>query len=180
MEYNFNWGNLYEFYPKNSKNHDFDRLQEVIKKDLYTGVLSIIGRVYRERYDKSGNPESWHLIYTSEYLQTEAEKITALLHDIVEDDYLTFDALILLRHDKSVFPEYEDYITNILESNNLLAIRVKYADMRNNLSQERVGKLEEQIRVRLKQKWCPQIIRIENKLNELENNDLQRKRRYIC
>lgn len=66
--------------------------------------------------------------------EDEKEQITALLHDVMEDQGVTveelealdipkdaIEALVILSHDKSI--PYEDYITKILT--NELACRIK-------------------------------------------------------
>ena len=160
-------------------------------KDNYMKALTIIGRVYAERLDKSGNAELGHFIRVSENLDTSDEKITGLLHDIVEDGYLTFGDLIkvgfpphiikalrVLARDKSVYPNYEDYVTSVLESNDELAIRVKYVDMQDNSSDKRLVLLEESIRKKMISKYHSQLPRLKAKIEEL-NGKQKLERKYV-
>lgn len=89
--------------------------------------------------------------------------ITGLLHDAVEDSSLTFDdlrkegvdeeiitALQLLTHDKEKM-SYEDYVQNIAESGNQLAIHVKLHDLEHNLARGRAGN---HLQLLLQQEFC--------------------------
>lgn len=160
--------------------------------DKYAMAIAIIGRVYAEKEDKSKNSMAGHFVRVSEMLETEDEKICGLLHDIVEDEMVTYkdlfylgiaphiiDALKLLNHDKNVYPNYEDYITSILESSNELAIRVKYADMLDNTSEKRLNMLEESTKLKLKNKYRFQLPRLKEKVEEL-NKKINLKRERKC
>ncbi|MBQ9584988.1 MAG: hypothetical protein IJR20_03195 [Muribaculaceae bacterium] len=76
--------------------------------------------------------------------------IAGLLHDVVEDTDFTFEymlnagispkvveALKLLTHNKEV--PYEEYVQQIAESGNDIAINVKYNDLCHNLMRGRAG-----------------------------------------
>jgi (p)ppGpp synthase/HD superfamily hydrolase len=160
--------------------------------DNYVKALEIIHRVYKDKKDMSGNPEVGHFIRVSEMLETEDEEITGLLHDIVEDGYISLfdllkigfpeyivDAVAIVSRNKLKYKNYVDYITSILESNNKLAIRVKYADMLDNSSCNRLDLLEESTRIRLKTKYEKQLPRIEEKLGELNLTKQIRERKII-
>ena len=158
--------------------------------DLYIRALAIIGRVYAESVDKSGHAIAGHFIRVSEYFIDEDTRIIGLLHDIVEDKKLTFkdlimlgfsldiiNALKILTRSKEIYPNYVDYITSVLESDNELAIRVKYADMLDNSSFYRLNLLEESIKIRLTKKYENQLPRLKEKIMELnENNERVLKR----
>ncbi len=170
------------------------KLKEYCQISPYTCALIIISRVYKNKQDRAGNPEYWHFIRVSSQFTDETEQTTALLHDIVEDGYITFDdlynigiseeiidALILLNHDKSVFEKYEDYISNILDSNNYLAIKVKYADMLDNMNRSREihENLDFHIKQKLHRKYEQEFPRILNKLEE-SGIDLNKERKLVC
>ena len=90
--------------------------------------------------DKSGVPYIFHPIHLAEQMETEEECLVALLHDVIEDTWITVEqlqtefsetvveAVKLLTHDKSV--DYMDYIRKIKD--NPLAKKVKLADLRHN------------------------------------------------
>jgi (p)ppGpp synthase/HD superfamily hydrolase len=164
---------------------------EIVKRmpDNYVKALELVYRIYNEDLDKSGKTQIGHFGRVSDSLETEDEKITGLLHDIVEDGYLTLNDLLavgipphivaaisILTRDKTIHREYKDYVTSILKSNNELAIRVKYADMLDNSSPERLDLLEEKTKKRLENKYKKQLPRLEKYLKNQDVNCLVRKR----
>lgn len=97
--------------------------------------------------DKSGEPYALHSIRVSMKLDTEAAKITALLHDIVEDTSITLadlreegftpeiiEAVDLLTHRR--LDPYEDYVAKIAA--NPIARAVKLADLEDNMDIRRL------------------------------------------
>ena len=158
--------------------------------DSYYKALTIIGRIYGEKMDRSGNPQSRHFFAVSEALDTETKKTVGLLHDVVEDGYLTLGALRLfeieeeiifaidlLTRNKKLYT-YDEYIKKrILPSNNLTVLEVKRADMINNQSYERVKDLPtEEARQKALHKYKPYIPLLEEKIAELKGQKLERKR----
>ena len=81
-------------------------------------------------------------VASDELLQTEAERVTAVLHDVIEDTDISFqdlepyfpksiiNALELLTRVDGL--SYKEYIKRIADSNNLIAIKVKYSDLNHN------------------------------------------------
>ena len=138
------------------------KIRPNISDDFYKALL-YAAKAHDGQYDKSGEPYILHPISVSSLVKSEDEKILALLHDIVEDtDYTLEDvkswgfehlteALDCLsrREDEP----YEDFIPRVLK--NRLAIKVKIADMKHNLS--RCDKLppNEQGLVKKYEKWLP-------------------------
>ena len=61
--------------------------------DDYVKAITVVGRIYAERKDQSGNPESRHLRAVSDALETYEGKVAGFLHDVVEDGYLTLGSL---------------------------------------------------------------------------------------
>lgn len=97
---------------------------------------------------KNGEPYALHSIRIALTLPTEAEKITALLHDIVEDTNISLadladegfaseilEALDLLTHSPSA--DYSEYIAKI--ATNPLARAVKIADLTDNMDLRRIN-----------------------------------------
>jgi len=91
--------------------------------------------------DKAGRPYIEHLEHVSETVQPIAAKVTALLHDILEDTACTVeelnlagfgddivDAVIAITHRDN--EPYDAYIARV--KNNELARMVKIADMEHN------------------------------------------------
>lgn len=159
-------------------------------EDDYDKALVLVGRVYAEKMDLSKNPQSRHLIAVSNALTTKEGKIAGLLHDIVEDGYLTLMSLYCLFHfparivravavltrDKEKCKTYDEYIKKqILPSKSLVVQEVKMADMENNQSPERTKDLPtEERRQHALTKYKPYIPLVDERIEKLK---LERKRR---
>lgn len=167
-----NWDKLNTYFTEEELN------QLIAMDDLPKKALIIIRKVYQDKKDLSGNPECWHFIAVGDAFEDEERKTVGYLHDIVEDGYITFKDLLLvgfpvpivntlriLNYDKSVFKSYEEYITNIIDSNDIKALDVKNADMLHNLS--RMSALEESERIHRENKYHKQRPRIVEKIGEI-------------
>ncbi len=103
--------------------------------------------------DKGGKAYILHPINVMMRVDTEEEKIVAVLHDVVEDTDWTFDELrkegfsetiIEALNSVTKYSEDEDYdqfVQRALE--NEIGRRVKIADLRENLDVTRIGELSE-------------------------------------
>lgn len=153
------------------------KAQVIKEEDLIAKAKILVSELFRHKYDKEGIPYINHLYYVSDSVNTKEEKIVGLLHDAVEDTDVTFDDLIelgfpinivnsirLLTRDKSI--PYDIYVDNILKSNDMIAIRVKKADMQHNMNKNRLSRLDENLRNKLIQKYTPQYEKIEKYLKE--------------
>lgn len=148
----------------------------------YYKALTVVGRIYGEKMDRSGNPQLRHLISVSEAMDTSQKKTVGLLHDVVEDGYLPLGALRLFKIEEEVIfavdlltrnkklYTYDEYIKKrILPSNNLAVLEVKKADMLNNQSYERIKNLPtEELRQKALHKYKPYIPLLEEKIDELK------------
>ena len=99
--------------------------------------------------DHDGGEEILHPLLVMLKGETYQEKIVGVLHDVVEDnDDWTFerlldegisekcvDALMLLAHSDSL--SYNQYIDRIVDSDNMLAIKVKMHDLEHNISRNK-------------------------------------------
>lgn len=96
--------------------------------------------------DKEGIPYILHPVMVADAMETEQEVVTALLHDVVEDTFVTLDMLreqgfpdvVVEAVQKLTRPEgmeYLEYIRGLLD--NPLAVKVKRADLAHNLMPER-------------------------------------------
>lgn len=108
---------------------------------------------FATRTDKAGvDYYEGHLCSVAALVDTEEEKITAFLHDILEDtdypedklreqfDDKIVDAILMVTHKGHLDEEgYLDYIRKLKESGNELAIAVKIADLTNNSDYTRLG-----------------------------------------
>ncbi|MEM7117234.1 MAG: GTP pyrophosphokinase [Chloroflexota bacterium] len=114
---------------------------------LLEQAIALAVEAHAGQRDKAGNPYILHPLYLMSQMETEDERITAVLHDIVEDTTVTMDdlvklgfpsailtALCLLTHDSAV--PYNDYILQLKA--NPLARRVKLADLAHNMDIRRL------------------------------------------
>ena len=112
-------------------------------------ALNIATKAHEGQLDKAGDPYIKHPIYVASLVNTETEKIVALLHDVVEDTNVTLndikkygfgepitEALTLLTHNKNI--PYFEYINKI--KNNSVAKNVKIADLTHNSDISRINK----------------------------------------
>lgn len=174
-------------------------------QDNYIKALVIISRTYRDKRDILGNTEASHFIRVSDSFRNPPinalivhdediilkGEIVGLLHDVVEDDLLTFDdlrllgfsediidSLILLAHDKSEFT-YQDYITNILDSSDDTAKWTKYYDMFDNSSKKRIKLLPKEKQKKLTKKYSAQLPRIIDTLETEFGTSVYKRKREI-
>lgn len=126
---------------------------EKIKEQFSSGMdraIEIVSHAFAEDLDLDGNPQLLHMTAVSSAGQTDDERLVGMLHDLVEDTDWTFDKLLsdgfperivdtlrLLTHDKQT--PYMDYINNICESGNKVALAVKTYDLNHNLKRGRAG-----------------------------------------
>lgn len=138
-------------------------------------ALHIATQAHLGQLDRDGYAAILHPLTVGLMGDTDAEKITGFLHDVVEDSDYTYDdilqagipadivgALKLLTHDKSLM-SYDEYITTIIESGNPIALQVKYNDLRHNYARGKAhpdlqlkhGKALERVKAAIEQ--CSQI-----------------------
>jgi (p)ppGpp synthase/HD superfamily hydrolase len=102
--------------------------------------------------DKAGEPYILHPLRVMAQMQTEAEQIVAVLHDVVEDTDVTLDALRQMGFSEEIVEAidhlsrrddetYEQFIQRIKP--NPLAVRVKLGDLRDNMDLRRNATLDE-------------------------------------
>ena len=116
-------------------------------------ALEIAVTVHKGQVQKSGAPYVLHPLRLMFSVDSEEEKIAALLHDVVEDtdwelaglkaegfSQEVIDAIDCLTHQEGV--DYEVYINKI--AGNALARAVKLADLRDNMNIIRLPKVNEQ------------------------------------
>ena len=115
--------------------------------NLLEKAIALAVEAHAGQRDKAGNPYILHPLHLMLQMETEDERITAVLHDIVEDTAVTMDdltklgfpptildALRLLTHDPAV--PYDDYILQLKA--NSLARHVKLADLAHNMDIRRL------------------------------------------
>jgi hypothetical protein len=129
-----------------------DSLDEFIRY-FESGIdraVAIVSHEFADDPDLDGNPQLLHMTAVSSAGKNNDERLVGLLHDLVEDKDWTFDDLLqdgfprhivdslrLLTHDKET--PYMDYIRNICESGDEVALAVKINDLNHNLKRGRAG-----------------------------------------
>lgn len=150
----------------------------LIKKSTF-----FVNRLFKEKKDKSGQPYIGHLKRVSNKVGTDEEKCVALLHDTLEDiegmtpevlQYIgipdnIIEAVKLITKPKEKM-DYEIWIDKIIESGNILAIKVKYADMSDNMNPERLEKLPDDIKKRLENKYEKPFEKLKKAILNINNN----------
>lgn len=118
--------------------------------ELMEKALEIAMKAHDGQEDKAERPYIEHPMTVAEKMETEDEKIVALLHDVVEDSDISigylrkegFSEEILSAVDsitkrKSEGEEYPEYIERLKK--NPLAVRVKLADLDHNSDLSRIA-----------------------------------------
>ena len=120
---------------------------------IYTALtkkaLQIAFDAHRDQLDRAGMPYVFHPFHLAEQMPDEVSAAAALLHDVVEDTGISFDALEmqgisqdvidilkLLTHDPAV--PYMEYVQKIKDSGNPRAIQIKLADLNHNADPARL------------------------------------------
>jgi (p)ppGpp synthase/HD superfamily hydrolase len=120
--------------------------------------------LHRGQRDKAGEPYILHPLRVALRVHTERERLTAVLHDVVEDTGITPDELRERGLDESVVAaietltkrEGEDYPVFIERvAQNPIARAVKLADLDDNLDPDRLAALPAKHQKRLRAKYEP-------------------------
>ena len=129
-------------------------MQQLLEKAISIALSAHCGKT-----DKGGNPYILHPLRIMLSMDTDEEKIVALLHDIVEDSPTTIKQLreekfsnkivaaVSLLTKKENQP-YDDYILAIKK--NPLATKIKLADLKDNMNTSRLKKITEKDKLRIK------------------------------
>ena len=150
--------------------------------DDYDRAYRLVSYLFKDKRDKAGEPYLGHLIRVSDRLSMGDAKVAALLHDVVEDiDDISFDDLKdlgfsdsivdivkIVTKDKSKGISYHDWIGEIIATGNVDAIKVKYSDMMDNFSLDRLNKLDEETKRHLISKYKDEVERLRNYLDKNE------------
>jgi hypothetical protein len=153
-------------------------LLETIEAWLPGRAVSIAADAHLGQFDKAGAPYVYHPLRLMMRAQTREEKMTAVLHDVVEDTDWTLEALTregfprsvvraldhLTRRDEET---YDAFIERI--ARNRLAARVKLLDLADNSDLSRIAAPTDEDRARL-EKYRRASARLEA---ELEKRSLQ-------
>jgi (p)ppGpp synthase/HD superfamily hydrolase len=143
-------------------------------------AIEIAVQAHKGQVDKAGQPYILHPLRVMMNVHSDNAKIVAVLHDVIEDSNLTLadliieefsldivDALRLLT--KRRYDKYFDYIHNIKDSKNNLAILVKLADLEDNMDMSRLKETTEQDEKRYKKYLDAKCILMDCKMNVCES-----------
>ena len=97
--------------------------------------------------DRGGEPYILHPLYLMFEMNTDTEKIVAVLHDVVEDTDVSLDTLKVKGFSEEILgaldcltrrdgESYENFIERIKQ--NVLACKVKLADLKHNMDISRI------------------------------------------
>lgn len=126
------------------------RAEGIAKMATLIRAIEIATKAHAEQVDKAGEPYILHPLRLMLRMATEAERITAVLHDVVEDSGFTLDDLIAEGFAREIVHavdalskrEGEDYMQFVRRaSEDPIARRVKRADLEDNLNLTRIRKL---------------------------------------
>lgn len=124
--------------------------------DLGTTIL-YMKNAHKEQFDKGGRPYFLHPLRVMTRLQkpTVAQRHAALLHDVVEDTFLTIHVLERYGYDQDVLnivdllsrnlkiQSHAEYMKRIIDSGHRDVMEVKLADVYDNMSPSRIAQLPE-------------------------------------
>jgi (p)ppGpp synthase/HD superfamily hydrolase len=133
----------------------------------YERAIRFAVNAHKRVFDKAGMPYILHPLRVAEALDTEEERIVAVLHDVVEDDpntsigdiYKAFgdvvgdavDCMTKLEKVGGKFESYREYLDRVRA--NPIALRVKLADMTDNSRPDRLASLSVEKQLRLVAKY---------------------------
>jgi (p)ppGpp synthase/HD superfamily hydrolase len=144
-------------------------------------TIELMRNAHEGQIDKSGRPYYLHPLRVAMRLAhcSAAERHAALLHDVVEDTAVTLQNLRDLGYSEEVLelvdlltrrkPDGEthnEYIERIVSSRNVKALRVKLADVYDNMSPARTRSLPPHERG-MKHRFARDAARVESALREL-------------
>lgn len=155
----------------------YEDLQE--SDNLIYKSLEIANILFRHDTDKGGLPYLLHLMYVYRHVDSITEKCIALLHDVIEDKKVTKEELIDIGFSKEIVDavciltrvkpiEYNDYIDNIIKYGSKEALRVKLADLKNNMDLTRIKNPSLKDYERVEKRYTPSYEKILQRLEEME------------
>lgn len=114
---------------------------------LFERALTLASVKHAGQKDKGNDPYVMHVIRVMMNVETESDKIVALLHDLLEDTDITKSDLLAFGFDEETVKkvdllsrkdaeDYMDYIKRL--SADPAAVRVKLSDLRDNLNRTRL------------------------------------------
>ena len=146
--------------------------------DDYDLAFQLVSYLFHDKKDKDGIPYINHLVSVSNMLDTRTTKIAGLLHDVLEDipNFTVNDLKMLgfsdevveivkiVTKDKTNKESYHDWITKIIKTKNIDALKVKYADIKDHLNAKRLSLLNEEKKLYFISKYSEEKSRLEKAL----------------
>ena len=149
-----------------------------LNSDLLYKSLEIVLKLFNDKNDKSGIPYIVHLMKVYQGVDDYNEKITALMHDVVEDTEVTLDDLKEIGYPSDILEMldyltkrkgeyYPDYIDRIISSGNIHILNIKLSDLRHNMDSNRIKNPTMNDYERINKRYLPAYNKIQTKLEEL-------------
>ena len=126
---------------------DTDSMATMLEK-----AISIALQAHQGQRDRYGNPYILHPLHLMGQMDTDVERMAAVLHDVVEDSEITIsdlhaagfpaqvtEAVHLLTHDDA--HSYEEYVRRLQDND--LARKIKVADLEHNMDLRRMDRVRE-------------------------------------
>lgn len=143
-------------------------------QELLNKAIQIAKEAHKGQIDKGASPYIGHPLRVMNQFADEDEKIVGVLHDAVEDSDLTLEDLkrtgfsdrIIEAVDaitKSEGEEIEHYLDRVM--NNPIALKVKIADMTDNMDLSRISHITDKDRARIRN-YEINIVKLKNKLSQ--------------
>lgn len=125
-------------------------------------AIQVARRAHEGQLDKSGRPYIGHPLRVMGALRDERERMAAVLHDVVEDTSVTLDDLreagcppevleAIAAISKRPSEDQEAYLARVAA--NPIALAVKRADIEDNMSPDRMSRLDKATQERLLAKY---------------------------
>ena len=162
------------------KYFDEDKYEEIKNSDnLIYKAMEIVTTLFENDTDKGKMPYMLHIEYVYRHVSSMDEKVVALLHDVIEDKDVTGNDLLEVGFPKKIVDdvviitrkkkeEYNDYIANLIKNGSKEALRVKLADVENNMDLTRIQNPTVKDYERVKKRYIPTHEKILNRLKEIE------------
>ncbi|MFQ6604018.1 MAG: GTP pyrophosphokinase [Fidelibacterota bacterium] len=129
-----------------------------MKKPKLEHAIRLAVKCHAGQKDKGGNPYIFHPLRVMMKMETEDERIVAVLHDVIEDSDITTRDLRKKGYPKKIVEavdalskrkgeRYKSYLKRVSKSK--LAVRVKLEDLTDNMNYRRPAGVTAQDRDRL-------------------------------
>ncbi|MGL4739966.1 MAG: GTP pyrophosphokinase [Sarcina sp.] len=147
--------------------------------DIRLKANKFVTVLFESKVDKGGYPYINHLLAVENgVFDSEECRIVALLHDVLEDTEKTEEDLKELGVSRELIDSvkrltrregvsYNQYIDQLLESNDIVALRVKKADLEHNMDIRRIPNPTQKDYDRVAKRYKPVYEKVCRKLKEM-------------